>query len=523
MDKPLHAVVGETQQIVSAADLWQAIYEDRSTSLCDHIDSALPAERNIDGRTALMWACHLGRFAWARALIEFSSLSDVDGGGRTALMWAADSGMGLDIGWLAASYESLFAKDSSGDDAATIAARRGDSRCLVWLLMAHRVLDRHRAPPEAYAVAFEAEPFVIARLGGMQARHLKAIQNRIDARQIDSSASWRGTPLHFAAVMGMPKTVERLLREGADPKAFGQHLQTPLISAVMEPNRLLDQKNRLEVVKLLLPVSDPLWQDGSGKTALMHAAQAWDVDMVRLLLPMSDPNATANFPAQTAMDLARSAADGRGRECCAVLRPATRDFARYPQRNNVQGNIFRNAARKGDSPTILAMLGAEEARRKVLDDPRTRCQPGMPLSHQVDQGYRDALMIAAGAGRAGSVEMLIKTSDPFARDERGMSALMHASKWGRVECVRLLLGVSSPDARDCDGSTALMLAARHGSAEVLRLLLPACRIDLANHAGDTVKSLAIGSRSTEAIELVNPIKITKAYRSDGKLLTFSPD
>lgn len=69
-----------------------------------------------------------------------------------------------------------------------------------------------------------------------------------------------------------------------------------------------------ECVKILLPHSDALAQDGGGFTALMAAAGNGLVDCVRLLLPWSDPLATNNSGYSALM----CAADG-GHEACVKL------------------------------------------------------------------------------------------------------------------------------------------------------------------------------------------------------------
>ena len=78
---------------------------------------------------------------WAAALSKLSkitNLSNTDLRGRTALMWAANSGFSSDVAWFAGAYEPLFDVDSYGEDAATIATRRGDSLCAFDLVIEHR-------------------------------------------------------------------------------------------------------------------------------------------------------------------------------------------------------------------------------------------------------------------------------------------------------------------------------------------------------------------------------------------------
>lgn len=498
--------VGQNEECLNAHALWTAIQADALPSKFGSVDSSTADARNVDGRNALMWACHLGREKWAKALSRVTNLSDVDHAGRTALMWAADSGSGLNLTWLIEPYESLFAVDSNGDTATDIAARRGDSVCSFYLLIAHRVKDSWRAPTEGYAVALDADPFHVVRLGRLELRHVEALRRRIEALGNGFELKGGGTRLHLAAAMGMLSTVDRLLQEGDDPRALGESQRTPLMEAVMNAPASVDSKGRFEVARRLLPLSDPLWQDLSGKTALMHAAEACDVQLVRLLLSVSDPNATASFPALDALGLAKKFGAEAGRECVAVLAPATGQFARHRDSKDPLGNAFRSAAMNGELSAVAAMIAQEERRKASRPISDGSNQSSDSLSHRVDQRGRDALMMAADSGKAECVAFLIEKSDPFARDNMRSTALMHAARNGHVECVKLLVGVSSLDARDGDGNTALMCAAVRGHSHVVRLLLATCRIDLFNHAEENLRALAVRSGSTETLNLVDQIE-----------------
>ena len=73
------------------------------------------------------------------------------------------------------------------------------------------------------------------------------------------------------------KIIEKLLNEGADPKA---HNSLPLRRAA--------EMGRIDIVKLLIPVSDP---KANNSIALQCAAENGHTDIVKLLIPVSDAKA----------------------------------------------------------------------------------------------------------------------------------------------------------------------------------------------------------------------------------------
>jgi len=85
--------------------------------------------------------------------------------------------------------------------------------------------------------------------------------------------------LSAAARNGSVGGLEKALIKGADPlAALGG--ETPLIAAA--------RYGRIECLKILLPLSDPLASNNQGFTALQFAALMGDAAAVELLLPVSD-------------------------------------------------------------------------------------------------------------------------------------------------------------------------------------------------------------------------------------------
>lgn len=91
----------------------------------------------------------------------------------------------------------------------------------------------------------------------------------------------------------------------------------------------------------------------------------------------------------------------------------------------------------------------------------------------VDDAGRDALMHAAMNGRHEAVEALLPWSDPRRVDNDGATALMWAAKKGNPLCVAALLPVSDARARSSLGRTALMACAWRGDAACAKLLMEA--------------------------------------------------
>lgn len=497
-----HAAPGpeSINQLTDAHSLWAAIQSGRSPEEFGPISQSVAAEKNVDGRNALMWACHLGAVDWIYALRSVSQLQEKDCTGRTALMWAADSGAEIDFGCLV-NWDWLFEVDQAGETAAMIAARRGHFRIAYELLIGHRYSHYPRIPAEVFAAAFFFDPFAIAETsigGGFHVETIVACIESLPANAtFDGAVGSKGqTALHLAARHGLLSVVNRMLDEGADPKAFNAGLRTPLMEAAMKHRGGPIGSERLAVADRLIPVSDPLWADYERKTALMHAAEANDLEMVKLLLPVSAANART-LGDRTACDFAIVAHNSIYNPCVVLLNPFTRSWRQWHANGhkNRRGKEFRNAAREGDRGKLLEML-AVEAKRKGAGVTR------QSLGESVDVRGRDGLMAAAIRGHADCVEVLLKCCDPLATDVLHQTALMKAALGLHTECVKILLPVSHLDARDGYGNTALMIAATYGRTDIVELLLPWCRADIVNDKKETAAMIAAKHHHPELAELL---------------------
>jgi ankyrin repeat protein len=121
------------------------------------------------------------------------------------------------------------------------------------------------------------------------------------------------------------------------------------------------------------------------------------------------------------------------------------------------------AAVKGRTECFKALLasGADASAREAAGE---------------NSDERGALMLAAGAGSADIVRLLLKSGEPVnARAAiSGASALYFAVEYGKVNVVRLLLAAgAAADAAPRSGSTPLLVASEMGAADVMRELLDA--------------------------------------------------
>jgi len=456
---------------LDSRSLWAAIQSGRPPRAFGEFSASVASERNIDGRNALMWACYLGKFEWAGELKRISDLTAKDSCGRSALMWAAYGNVGTHFTTLMPTEESLFEVDAEGQTALAIAIKHESSYSIIDLLRSTPVTMRARISAKTFAAAFDVTPCAVSDYSGEWQMHIDVIRRRIEALPATGRFERGQTPLHLAARHGLLDVVERMLAEGADPGALDDLLRTPLMTLAERGRRSSVGSGRLAVARLLISVSDPMWADHMGKTALMFAAEVDDVDLARLLLPVSAPNARMLHDYRDAYFLARQAAIKHGTEdkldgCLALLAPVTRS-RRVAQRQDVQGNAFRAAASRGELKKILAMLAGEAKRGKIG-------RSYLPLGGNIDRFGEDALMVAAQYGKTECIDTLAQCCDPYARNNRRETALMMAVWRGAIDCVRKLLPISHADARDANGNTALMIAAERGNSAAIRLLIARC-------------------------------------------------
>jgi ankyrin repeat protein len=315
------------------------------------------------------------------------------------------------------------------------------------------------------------------------------------------------TPLHRAVHSDDLKTVESLVRGGANVKAANRYGMTPLALACTNGNAA--------VIELLLKAgADPNATLPDGETALMTAARTGRVEAVKALLAHgADPNAKEPAKGQTALMWA--AAEGNADVLKALVEKGsdiqTRStagwtallFAAREGRIaatktllSLGANVNEALSRRGDtSNTANAfMLAAANAHYELasilLDagaDPNAAPQ-GWTALHQITWirkvGVGDNGPAPQGSGNMGSIEfvkkLVAKGADLNARVTKkpnmgttnlnaiGATSFLLAARTKDVELMRVLAELgANPLLTNEDGTTPLMVAAGIGTSSPL--------------------------------------------------------
>lgn len=284
------------------------------------------------------------------------------------------------------------------------------------------------------------------------------------------------SPLYYAAVFGLPKIVESLLDEGADPMIADDQVNNPLSASAAEGhsdvveillNRccegepkeklgrylyLAASKGHAEVTASLLVWGVPI-ESKSGKhgTALQVAALEGHPEVISVLLKRG-----ANFKViDPRFGTPLSAAAERGhRRTAQLLLDAGAPV-------NGRGGWF-------STPLISAIVGKEDSIiNRLLDN-------GANINAQ--GGRHDcALMAAAAFGKIDLVKKLINLGARINdENDKGADALHSACCAGRLDIVELLL-VSGADVNAKGGKhrNSLNAASTNGHLEIVQVLLAA--------------------------------------------------
>lgn len=154
-------------------------------------------------------------------------------------------------------------------------------------------------------------------------------------------------PLHIALFLasleGNTKDIQHLIAQGADPlKPYQPSSMSPLQAATI--------KLRLEAVKILLPHSDPNYQDNRGMTALMYAAQNTPANhppaIFFTLLPLTNTSLIDN----NGMSLLHYAADGGNPQIILSALPLC-----DPDATNARGATPLHIASRRQNPNPLPL------------------------------------------------------------------------------------------------------------------------------------------------------------------------
>jgi len=216
------------------------------------------------------------------------------------------------------------------------------------------------------------------------------------------------------------KVIKRLINEGANPKIKNSY-----------PLRWAAEKGYTEIVKLLIPVSNPK----AYNIALQCAAEKGYTKIVKLLIPVSDLKTCNNYTLQCAAEYGHLEIV---KLLLSVLDP--KEYNSY---------ALRLAAYNGHIEVVKILI--------PVSDPKA-CN-----------SY--ALRLAAQHGYTEIVKRLIPVSDPKALNSY---ALRFAAEKGHTEVVKLLLPVSDPKAQN---NYALRYAIEKNHTDIINLLIPVSEIN----------------------------------------------
>ncbi len=320
-----------------------------------------------------------------------------------------------------------------------------------------------------------------------------------------------------AAAAGEIERALDLLRQGADPAAMPaldarDQRSLPMIAATLPDLRLLREiiarggdvnravggltpllaatrdslQGRVDaVVTLLTNGADPRIADGSGNTALHHAARCTDPALVATLL---DTGAE------------RDAINSEGHSPLAIAAIT---------HNEVVLRCLLERGAKAEPPRglpalIAAVSGAEDrpAPIKLLLKHKARVDGRDVLG-------RSALHAAALHGHADCVAALLAAgADVDARDGAGVTPLMEAARAGHDDALRRLIARKpAPNEVDSAGRTALVIAcqSRRATQDTVQALLTA-GVDpsLATRDGKRALDFAVNAGRWREVALLDP-------------------
>ena len=285
------------------------------------------------------------------------------------------------------------------------------------------------------------------------------------------------TPLMYAAESGVIRSVELLLKKGANVNVTDNEGKTPLMhatkSAIWWP-----------AVELLLKKGANVnVTDNEGKTPLMYAAESGVIRSVELLLTAgADVNVTDNEGKTPLMYAAES----------AIWWPAVELLLKKGANVNVTDN-------EGKTPLMYAAESAIwwPAVELLL-------KKGANVNVTDNEG-KTPLMYAAESGVIRSVELLLeKDADVSVADNDGKTPLMYAAERRVSRSVELLLKKGADvSVADNDGKTPLMYAAESGVINSLELLLKAgADVNAADNDGKTPLMYAILNGSIRTCRMI---------------------
>ena len=435
--------------------------------------------------TALHLAADNNHADVVQVLIDAGADIEVkDDRGRSPLLWSCSSGSLAVAKLLVRAGAGFGVTDNYGDTCLTIAAYRGHTETVRYLVGLKEVEVDHTDDDRCTALHLAADK-----------NHADVVQVLIDAgADIEARDNTGYSPLHFACRSGSLDTVKLLVRAGAGVCVTGNDGHTCLTIAAWNghtetvryvlflPEVEVDHanhkgctalhwaadNNHTDVLQVLIDAgADIEARDNTGYSPLLIACRSGSLDTVKLLVRAGAGVRVTNNDGHTCLTIAASRGHTETVRYLLFLPEVEVDHA-----NNV-GSSALCAAAQGKYPDVVQVLidaGADTEARGI--------------------GY-SPLSAASHIGAFVIVKKLIEagaTARTPADD--GCTCLHLAVFSGHTETVRYLLGFTDVDVDHADnkGYTALHEAAEKGNADMVQVLVD-CGANTSLRTGRTALQL----------------------------------
>jgi ankyrin repeat protein len=284
-----------------------------------------------------------------------------------------------------------------------------------------------------------------------------------EGQMADEKPDLRGSPLYYAAQVGLKEPVRLLLENGSRSSQYGgiygYALQAASAAGHDASVEILLQGNEGN------SGADPDAQGGAANNALNAACQEGHLAVVKSILKL---NVNVNITGGNFANPLQAASAGGHHEIVELLLEAGANVNRL-------GGHYQTAL------IAASYNGHEKVVATLLDNGAD--------NEITDSSGRTPLSQAASEGRLDNVKLLLRSgADVNHEDNDGWGPLDEASPGGHYDCVVALLDAGAAiNAVDKDGNTALHFTAAQPYAEVVRLLAErGANIHLANSQGELV-------------------------------------